>query len=446
MGSVVVSNCTFQAAAGLIFNVPPYVEANSSTPNAFNGDIEDCIFEDISTAAISFADNDWVVKNCEISNSFAGILYLGVIEGSTLVVDDTNIQTAGIAITYTAPGMLQLSGDSLLEAATGVFISQANEFKIGSDDDDVVTFTGGNSSINVDCIACSMGIDFDRISCNNTGPISFTVADGSDATISHITVTNPVGRALNIQGGHWGIQSVSVAGSTHIDSNGGAFHFSSMTGNGTFDLEDCTVTGASAVNGGAVFVSSASLNIDGCNFENNQATGRGGAIYAEKLVNGSFSITGAQSTFSGNFAGSTGGAIDLESLDTSSSVLNVCIDTVDFTSNNATTGAAVSCCNENNCNVTLVYTPDGDVTLEDNFNSDTNGSDVTCTVVTGSCQAAASDPDEYLSPVTIDTEPVDWLKWLVLGLAAFLVVALIAVGGIGVYVHRKRTKTYDYME
>ena len=30
MDSVVVSNCTFQAAAGLIFNVPPYVEANSS--------------------------------------------------------------------------------------------------------------------------------------------------------------------------------------------------------------------------------------------------------------------------------------------------------------------------------------------------------------------------------------------------------------------------------
>ena len=74
---------------------------------------------------------------------------------------------------------------------------------------------------------------------------------------------------------------------------------------GGLALADLTLSGGSADNGGAIYAASATVTLDGCVFDGNDATaGDGGAVWAE---GGELTITGGE--FSGNSATGNGGAV-----------------------------------------------------------------------------------------------------------------------------------------
>ena len=127
------------------------------------------------------------------------------------------------------------------------------------------------------------------------------------------------------------LQDITLTGG-YVTDNGGAIYNS-----GTLNLKDSNFSENSANgNGGAIFNYLGKLNVDGCNFINNHATGpsssTGGAIC--NIAYGSSSFTATDSNFTGNTA-LKGGAVYHEG-----SNLGTIKDCY-FTSNSAVYGGAI---------------------------------------------------------------------------------------------------------
>merc|ERR1712137_899562 len=434
-----VNTCTFENGAGVYFSVP--VNANST----FEGDIEHCQFDNITSAfAIEIVENNWSIEDTTVYNCNNGaISYTGSQNTSQLLVDTTDITAAGTGITFDAPGKFQIAtGSSINTVDTNIIVKNPGTFKIGTDDDDtdnLILIGGIVNSVYVTSEAYFDG-QLSGITSNNTGTIYFNVDPTANITITSWDVQNPSGLAFDLAGGIFGLNEVSVSGSVKLTGNGGAFSLN----NGEFDFSGCSVTNASVTgNGGAIYSSGSKLNIgDHCILEENHADGYGGALFAANVGNATLSLKGA--TFKNNTAGAMGGAIDIES--SSDTPVDVYLEEVDFDSNSAPTGAAISCCGSANCpaNVTLVYDTDDEPTFENNVFTNADGKHVTCTVITGEFHTAASDPDVSTSNIS-DSSDSDWLMWLIIILAILLVVGLIVAAAVGIFFYRKRM-TYEQMD
>lgn len=159
---------------------------------------------------------------------------------------------------------------------------------------------------------------------------SFTLASGS---------TQP---SFTLQG-----QSGSGAG---FDGTGVASSLLSATGAGsptTFTIEDLTFQNASQANSGpALNVSNGpyGLTLNGDTFTNNRATGggtQGGAVYINTSAT-SGSVTVSNSSFDGNVATGTGGAITFDDGSFNGSGPQVVLTNNKFTSNSVQAGGSLS--------------------------------------------------------------------------------------------------------
>src|SRR5262249_19886725 len=145
---------------------------------------------------------------------------------------------------------------------------------------------------------------------------AITLTSGELLITKDLTIAGPGADVITVSGNHasrvfdnFNAPSVNISGLTIADGR-----FAGGSGGGianlarTMTLTDCTLSGNSAVVGGAI-INGRTLIVSNCTFSGNSAnTGAG-------IVNqGTLTVT--SSTFSGNTTPGNGGAIDNGSLDT----------------------------------------------------------------------------------------------------------------------------------
>ena len=183
--------------------------------------------------------------------------------------------------------------------------------------------------------AISNAEDGDTIYLTNTINIneSGTIGDPD----KHITLAVAPGSAIPIlielYGGesvYNAFQNVTIKGGAIFQNCKESVNYDNVTfedctysalrvGSGTAWITECTFTGNTGENGGAIFVDDGKTAfINTCTFTENAATGKGGAIYCGSSANCQVS----SSTFTGNTAHSFGGAIYSESMCVSDCSMN----------------------------------------------------------------------------------------------------------------------------
>lgn len=193
---------------------------------------------------------------------------------------------------------------------------------------------GGNTSIILPAGTYILTIAGSSESYGLTGDLDITAnlaLHGSGAGITTITTSAAVSERafeiksgvtvsfedLEIQGG--GIQNAgtlslsrcTIAHSNHSGLNGGAIYNA-----GTLSIYQSTLHHNSAIDGGAIYnAQNGRLTLSASTINNNQASGRGGGIFQDGRVDGNIVVK--NTTFSGNSASVSGGAINHNSPDSS---------------------------------------------------------------------------------------------------------------------------------
>jgi len=167
------------------------------------------------------------------------------------------------------------------------------------------TYTGNNNKdIQIDKDITIQGAGQNQTIIDSSGTKAFTIASGTNVTITGLTIKNANGSAIMSSGGGEN-PTISINQCTFInnswpglDKYGGAISFiGTMTVNGcTFinntaeyggaiaaegdvNIIGSLFTGNSAEYGGAIYNYEGIMNITGCNFYNNKATEHGAAVY-----------------------------------------------------------------------------------------------------------------------------------------------------------------------
>jgi len=166
------------------------------------------------------------------------------------------------------------------------------------------TFTECVDTSGKDLALVGSGVSSTRIEgaadCTN----ALGVQSGETVAISGLTVSNPGARGIYLTGSNLSLEQVSVVDSGNDTIDGGGVY----ANEGTLTLTDCTLTGNTASEGGAIYLDYAvTYTDDGSTYADNTATtGWGGAING--YWNHTISLT--DSVFEGNVArDSSGGAL-----------------------------------------------------------------------------------------------------------------------------------------
>ena len=319
----------------------------------------------VNAGAVKLHGN--ITGNSTTNNGGAIYVNSGLLEIDG-IVSDNHANASGGAV-YAYAGEIGISGTvSGNYAANGgaVYIVRSN-----------VNLTGaleGNSAQNGGAVYQNGG------TLTTSGSISKNAAteNGGAVYLNNGTFTEEVNGTLSensalanggavYQGNGTFINNGSIAGNTAANGGGiyrvngtlkadGTFSGNAATGNGgglysvggtvtvtgTFGGND-EGTGNSAVNGGAIYISGSTLNLNGANFTNNTSTANGGAIYALNTnagIGGTYNSRGGEEgnkvSFTSNESLGNGGAFYMEG--GSLSVMNADSTLV---GNKATDGGAI---------------------------------------------------------------------------------------------------------
>jgi len=432
-----ITDSNFNLTAGI------YIDLNTQTNTT--GEITQCTFTGVTGAEglsgignsvlVYIAGGDWVIDTPEFSGTTqASCTAIGYSSGTSpvrqLAVSEPDISVCDTGISFNADGKFQVHGGTLNTHNFGISVADCQSIKLDED----IYFIGGGISVNNQQDA--IRVDISNLHFNNTGTSMFTLADSANVTITDSDFNYATAQILNINGGDWGLESITVTNSARVVVDGGAVYVKSNNGSlavTSFSATGCNSTG----NGGVFYIENANTAFTDCTFDSNTAT-FGGAIYMSQMQD--FSVENCD--FTSNVASNNGGAIDLES--SATGARDASFTEGSFDSNSAVNGAAISCCNANgSCNITVVY--DKTPSFNDNHNSGAGGQDVTCPTAEGTFSTAASNPDASVS--TIDTSSgLGWVFWLIISLAILLVIGLIIGAIVGGFFFYKKRSSYVAVE
>jgi hypothetical protein len=226
---------------------------------------------------------------------------MGAVEVSVLLV--TNTQDNGAGSLRDAVGLANMSPVPVyISFATPLFATPQT-----------ITLTGGEIGISQ-----SMFIDGPSagltINGSNTGRIfELNIPGTGDVTLSGLTLSN--GGNVTYGGAIYANDDNLTLLSCRVMTNNASFGAgisSSQSSSGTLTLETCTISGNTAITGAGIYWygSNSKLSVKNSTLSSNTASGNGGGI-ATRNMNQAGAVSLVDSTFSGNYAGSQGGALDL---------------------------------------------------------------------------------------------------------------------------------------
>lgn len=437
ISDISITKSNFNLTAGI------YINLDSQTNTT--GELNQCTFTGVTGAEglsgignsilVNIGGGNWEIDNPVFSGTTqASCTAIGYSGGNTLdkqlAVSTPDISVCDTGISFNADGKFQVHGGTINTHTNGIDVGDCQSIKLDED----IYFIGGGLSVNNQQDA--IRIDISNLNFNNTKTSIFKLADTANVTITDSEFNYATAQILNIDGGDWGLDSITVTNSARVVSDGGAVYFKSN--NGSLAVTSFTATGCNSTgNGGVFYIENANTAFTDCTFDSNNAAS-GGAIYLSQMQD--FSVENCD--FTSNIATGNGGAIDLES--NVAGAREAHFTKGSFDSNSAFNGSAISCCNSmGSCNITVVY--DKTPSFDDNHNSATGGQDVTCPTTEGTFSTAASNPDASVS--TIDTSSgLGWVFWLVISLAILLVIGLIIGAIVGAFFFYKKRSSYVAVE